>query len=254
MLKEKEIKRFKGEISENEEKIRSELIELFKKCPIPHEELLDNLGLFIKRKHLSRILFMNHLYEKIINTHGVIIEFGTRWGQNLALFESLRGMYEPFNHNRKIVAFDTFKGFPSVHDKDGKGELASAGYYNVTGNYFEYLDKLMQYHENESPIAHKKKYELVKGDATKTIYEYLDCHPETIIAFAYFDFDIYEPTYECLKAIKPHLTKGSIIGFDELNCNYYPGETVALREFFGLDKYAIRRTPFSSLQSYIVIE
>ena len=53
----------------------------------------------------------HELYQKILNVHGVVIEFGTRWGQNLALFESFRGMYEPYNHFRKIIGFDTFEGF-----------------------------------------------------------------------------------------------------------------------------------------------
>ena len=50
---------------------------------------------------------------------------------------------------------------------------------------------------------------------------------------AYFDFDIYEPTKECLKLIKDHITKGTIIGIDELNTSDFPGETVALKEVLG---------------------
>ena len=79
-------------------------------------------------------------------------------------------------------------------------------------------------------------------------------HPETIVALAYFDFDIYQPTKTCLEAIKGRLTKGSVVAFDELNCPEFPGETLALKEVFGLDKYAIRRNPLNPLCSYIVIE
>lgn len=64
----------------------------------------------------------------------------------------------------------------------------------------------------------------------------------------------YKPTKECLKAIIPHLTKGGIIGFDELNYNKFPGETIALKEVLGLSRYKIRRSSLSPLQSYIVIE
>jgi hypothetical protein len=39
----------------------------------------------------------------------------------------------------------------------------------------------------------------------------------SIVAFAYFDFDLYEPTKGCLLTIKDRLTRGSILGFDELN-------------------------------------
>jgi hypothetical protein len=140
--------------------------------------------------------------------------------------------------------------------QDGQHEVAQAGYYNRTEGYRPYRERLLELHEQESPIAHKKKFELVEGDAVQQVQDYLRRHPETIVAFAYFDFDfdIYEPTKACLEAIKPHLTKGSILGFDELNLDYYPGETVALREVFGLDRFRIRRTPFSSGQSYVVIE
>lgn len=249
-----ELLQFKGHQSDKEAAIRHELVRLFQETPLPVDHLMNNLGLFIKRKNMSRILFMHHLYEQIIGVHGVIMEFGVRWGQNLALFESFRGMHEPFNHNRKIIGFDTFQGFPSVDEKDGSHQAAQAGYYNVTAGYQDYLEALLRYHEGESPISHMKKFELVKGDATVELGRYLERHPETIVAFAYFDFDIYEPTRVCLEKILPHMTRGSVIGFDELNLDYFPGETVALREVLGLSRYRIRRTPFSSGQSYIVIE
>lgn len=247
----KHINVFSGSTSSENER-RQEFYNLFKNCPIPDNEILSNLGLFINRQTLSRILFMNELYSKIVNIHGVVMEFGVRWGQNLSLFESFRGMYEPFNYNRKIIGFDTFEGFPSVSDQDGN--KINVGDYSVTKDYDEYLEKIIKYQESENPIPHIKKSILIKGDATKTLPEYLNKHPETIVAFAYFDFDLYESTKVCLDAIKPHLTKGSVIGFDELNFEKFPGETIALREVFGLDRYKIQRSPFNPLMSYIVIE
>ena len=67
---------------------------------------------------------------------------------------------------------------------------------------------------------------------------------------AYFDFDLYEATKECLKAIRPRLVKGSIIGFDELNDPDSPGETLALMEVFGLENVRLKRFPFASRVSY----
>lgn len=240
--------------SQKEGEARNRLQQLFQNCPIPANEKLSNLGLFMKRQDLSRVLFMHQLYQQIVPIHGAVMEFGVRWGQNLALFETFRGMYEPYNHNRKIVGFDTFSGFPSVHEKDGSSNIVKPGAYSVTPQYEDYLSQVLDYHEQESPISHIRKYELVKGDASESIVRYLKDHPETIVALAYFDFDIYEPTKRCLEAIRPHLTRGSVIGFDELNIQDFPGETVALREVFGLDRYSIRRCPYSSLQSYIVID
>lgn len=240
--------------SEQEHSYRNKFLELFKDCPIPDNELLLNLGLFMNRQTLSRMLFMHELYQNIINLHGNIVEFGTRWGTNLALFESFRGMYEPYNYTRKIVGFDTFEGFSGIDGKDGNSNIVSLESYSVTEKYEEYLGKVLDYHEQESPLSHIKKYELIKGDASVEVEKYLYDNPETIIALAYFDFDLYQPTKKCLEAIKNHVTKGTVIGFDELNYHEFPGETLALKEVFGLDKYKLRRSPLNPTPSYIVLE
>lgn len=237
-----------------ENKLRKNLVKLFKKCPIPEDELFSNIGLFLSRHQLSRILFINDIYKNILNSHGVVMEFGVRWGQNMGLFEALRGVYEPFNLTRKIIGFDTFEGFPSVHEKDGNDNIASKGGYGVTKNYEKYLKQILDYHEKMNPNPHVKKYELVKGNAINEIDKYFKKHPETIIALAYFDFDLYEPTKKCLEAIKSRLSKGSIIAFDELNSTHFPGETLALKEVFGLNKFKIIRSPYSQLQSYVVFK
>jgi len=233
---------------------RKALVDLFKAAPIPDDELLRNIGLFVNPPDLKKFLFINELYQKILDVHGVIIEFGVRWGQNLSLFQSLRAIYEPYNYSRKIIGFDTFEGFPITHKKDGHSDFISVGSYSVTKGYEKYLDKVLSLLEQESPLSHIKKFELIKGDAVYEIEKYLKNNPETIISLVYFDFDIYEPTKECLKAIKGYLTKGSVIAFDELNHPMFPGETVALKEVFGLDKFSIKRSPYSNLQSYIIYE
>jgi len=243
-----------GHPSENEISGKNDFYQLFQDTPIPKDHILDNLGLYIRRQNLSRILFMNELYKKIIDLQGIIFEFGIFWGQNLALFESFRGMYEPYNYTRKIVGFDTFEGFASVDEKDGSAEIIQKGAYATTKNYDEYLGKILQYHETLSPISHIKKYELVKGDATKTVKKYFEDNPETIIAFAYFDFDLYEPTKACLEAILPHLTKGAILGFDEINFHTFPGETRAFDEILGINRYRIYRDRNNPVPSYIVYE
>lgn len=240
--------------SSAEKDARKEFLELYRSCPIPENQIMDNLGLFLKRQNISRILMLNEMYKKIVNIHGIVVEFGVHWGSSLALYESLRGMYEPYNYNRKIVGFDTWEGFPVIDEKDGDSRIAKVGAYATTKGYESYLEKVLHFHESNSPLSHKKKFELVKGDATKTIHEYLKAHPETLIAFAYFDFDIYEPTKACLEAILPYLAKGAVIGFDELNFPDFPGETVAFREVLGAGSYRIHRDPNNPNPSYIIFE
>lgn len=240
--------------SEAEKARTQSLVELFKDAPIPEDEILANLGLFINRQNLTRILWAHELYQKIMPVAGVIMEFGCRWGTNLALFESLRGMYEPYNYSRKIVGFDTFGGFTALDEKDASPAGMKPGDYAVSQGYEKYLEKILDCHELDAPISHIKKYQIVKGDAPHCLEKYLKDNPETIIALAYFDMDMYEPTKQCLELIKDRLTRGSVIGFDELVSADFPGETVALREVLGLDKYKIIRDQRNSLPTYVVIE
>jgi hypothetical protein len=193
----------------------------------------------MKRQSLSRVLYYNEIYKKIIPVHGVICEFGVQWGATLAQLINLRGMYEPFNHSRKIIGFDTFSGFAQLDEKDGA--KASAGDYATFPGYEEILDEILTLHESFSPIGHLKKFELVKGDATKTIDPWLSNNPHAIIALAIFDMDVYGPTKAVLEKIIPRLTRGSVLVFDELNCPHFPGETRALDEVFGLNHLRLRR-------------
>lgn len=240
--------------SEQEQNTHQTLIDLFKQCPIPEDQIFSNLGLFLNSKDLARILFMDHIYKQIIEVQGVVMDFGTRWGQNMAIFTALRGMYEPFNRHKKVIGFDTFKGFPKLSPKDGGSDLMKLGNVSVTAKYEEYLDEIMKSHESANPLSHIKKYEIIKGDASLEIKKYLKEFPETIIALAYFDFDIYLPTKECLQAIKPRLVKGSILAFDELNDHDSPGETAALIETFGLNNIRLKRYQYTSRTSYFIVE
>ena len=241
--------------SKHEDQIRRQFVEHFSNCPIPDIDILSNLGLFLNSKNLSRILFIDYLYRQIVDVPGIVIEFGTRWGQNLALFSALRGIYDPFNRHRKIVGFDTFTGLSGISDKDNRSSpIIREGELTCTPNYVAYLTAVMEYQEQDNPLSHIKKFELRVGDAPLEIVKYLQEYPETIIALVYFDFDLYEPTKKCLEAIRSHLVKGSVLGFDELNDHDSPGETLALDEVIGLNNVRLRRWPYVSRTSYFVVE
>jgi hypothetical protein len=233
---------------------RAQLLALMEQSPIPRNEVLENLGLYLTSKDLSRLLFMDMLYRKIVEVEGIVVEFGTRWGNNLALFSQFRSIYEPFNRKRYLVGFDTFEGFLEVSAEDGTSEMMGVGNYAVSSRYEQFLTDVLSTHEQLNPLSHLHKFELRKGDASLQLREYLAEHPETIVALAYFDMDLYKPTRECLELIKPHLTRGSVLAFDEVNSPETPGETIALREVFGLGRYSIRRSAITARTCYLEVD
>ena len=247
-------KLFNGEMTSRsnfENKLDSRLLTIQK-------ELLPKYGgnwgvhslVSLKRMAISRVIYYHELYQKIIQVPGVICEFGVQWGATMALLENFRGMYEPYNVSRKIFGFDTFEGFPEVDPKDGM--FAKAGDYKSFDGYENILDEILGIHEQFSPISHIKKFELIKGDASQTINQWVDNNPHAIIAMAIFDMDIYQPTRDVLEKIIPRLTKGSLLVFDELNCAHFPGETTAVQEILGLNNLTLRRFPHQSYCAWTV--
>lgn len=237
--------------NEEEKNIRKALTNKLKNTPIPNDELLENLGLFLNSQNLSRILFFYEIYKKIQNTHGVIFEFGTRWGNISSTLVSLRSIFEPFNRTRKIVCFDTFSGFKGINEKDN---YKYTDKFSVSRNYEEYLYSILELQEAFNPIKHIKKFEIVKGDVESTLPKYLTDNPETLVSLAVFDMDLYRPTKAALLHIKNFLHAGSILVFDNLCDEVFPGETNAFREVFSLEQVSLKRIPITARLSYIQLK
>lgn len=233
---------------------RNKLVEMLQNTPIPDNEILMNFPLYLTRQNLTHILYMDYLYKKIVGLNGNIMEFGCRWGRNLALFENLRGMYEPYNYNRKIIGFDTFTGFAGISSSD-KIEYSgiAEGDYSTTPEYIEYLQSILNLHILNNPISHIKKYEIIAGDIENTLNNYLTHNPHTIVSLVYFDFDIYKPTKQALQTILPYIHKGAVVAFDELNFKQFPGETQAFREVFDLNHIKLRKYKYDSIRSYFIL-
>ena len=126
---------------------QGKLVQLLKNTSVPDSELLANLGLFLTSKNLSRLLFFYEVYQRILPLHGVVMEFGVRWGQTLSLLSALRGILEPFNRHRKIIGFDTFAGFRGIDEKDGERCQCKDGSFSVPDNYQAALDSVLSIQE-----------------------------------------------------------------------------------------------------------
>jgi hypothetical protein len=234
---------------------RRQLAEIFDALPVDTSTLLySQLSLFQSRQDLSRLLLLSDLYrQSVVPAAGVIMEFGTFLGRNAALFSNLRAIFEPYNFTRQMIVFDTFKGLAGVGDKDGSASVAVDGAYSVAAASNEYagtLRRILELHEASAPLSHIRKFRVVEGDARQTVPQYLSENPQTVIACAYFDMDVYEPTRAVLEAIKPYLHRQSLLVFDELNCGEFPGETQALREVAGLLSLRLQRSPLHPWISY----
>lgn len=233
---------------------RNRLQEMAHNNPLNEADKMFNLGLFTRSSLLVKFLVMNDLYTRFKSVPGVLIEFGTWWGQNLVLMENLRAIHEPFNKQRKIIGFDTFSGYTEDSDVAAESIDRHTG-YDTGRNHKEFLTELLEVHEGNNAFGHiQGNHELVQGDVVETAPQYFNDHPETLVAFAFFDMGPYEPTRAALMAIKPHLMPGSVLVFDELTWAGAPGEAVAFKEVFKDANYSIEKCDLYPSKSIVVMK
>lgn len=100
--------------------------EAFNAASIPTIDKLEAFTRFSTKRSIARFLVKHEIFKRIQTVNGSIIECGVFNGSGLFSWAQLSNIYEPSNHSRKIIGFDTFAGFPSVlESKDNAGDQQS---------------------------------------------------------------------------------------------------------------------------------
>ena len=217
-------------------------------------EQMLSFPLYVPRQTMATFLYKYELFQKILHVHGAIVECGVAYGSGLMAFAQFSAILEPVNYTRKIIGFDTFAGFPRISEQDAKsGDIHCKEGGMAIESYAE-LQQCMDLYDQNRPIGHIPKVELVRGDAMKTIPQYIEDNPHLVVSLLYLDFDIYEATQIALKEFLCRMPKGAVIAFDELCHPEWPGETLAVLEELGINNLRLQRVPFDTTRSYAVLE
>ena len=218
---------------------------------------LNSFPRFVSRQSISLFLAKCEIFKNILDIHGNIVECGVFTGGGLFTWSHLSSIYEPVNHGRKIIGFDTFEGFPGLAEYDRSStdvndQHKTAGAYSFKGK--DELEDCAMVHDLNRSIGHIPKIELIEGDAVRSIEAYVNANPHLVVSLLYLDFDLYEPTKAAIKHLFPRIPKGGVIAFDELNQKQWPGETIAVLEEIGIQNLKIKRFPFTPSISYAVLD
>jgi hypothetical protein len=237
---------------------RRKLESYFSESPGSATEKLENFAKYVPRQNLARFIARYELFRRVQHVQGSIVECGVLFGGGLMSFAKLSAILEPYNFQRRIIGFDTFTGFPKIHEEDLRGlpERKSA---HLKDNGFSaedaYLDILrsVEVFDSTRMLNHFPKVAVIKGDFIETAPRYLVDHPHLVVSLLYLDFDIYAPTKIALELFLPRMPKGAVVVFDELNEEAFPGETLAAIEVLKLNQWRIRRFDFEPRISYAVV-
>ena len=223
----------------------------FEDSPLSTTQKLQSFCKYVRRQDLSRFLAKNEVFKQQLNVPGSIIECGTYAGQGLMTFAQLSSIYEPNNHTRKIIGFDTFKGMPKPSKKKDKyfkkGDLKT--HKNIVGE----IKHGIGLHDMNRTLGHITKTEVITGDVNLTIPRYVEINPHLVVSLLYLDFDLYKPTMKAIDELLHRIPSGGVIAFDELNAQNCGGETQAVIETIGLNNLKLKRTQFDPWITYAKI-
>jgi len=179
---------------------------------------------YVCDKHRFKKLFARQdLFRMVSDLPGDIVDAGAFKGVSTIQWAHLLETYQP-NSRSKVVAFDTFDAkFPQVRaDEVDSAERHQTNYRaDAYDTIVDALDRLDLDH----------RVEIVRGDITETMSEFVESRPGFRINLLHCDMDVYSPTVATLEACWPRVVSGGLVVFDEYAVHNW-GESDAADEFF----------------------
>ena len=181
------------------------------------------------------------------------MECGVFKGTSFARFALMRQLLGG-DFSSKIIGFDVFSDdFPDTNFEEDKAQrehwIETAGASSIS---IEQLSEILN-------LKRISNFELIPGDATKTIPEYCENHRGMRISILNVDIDFVEPTKIALQQLVPRVVKGGIVLLD----NYagvgtsglsYHGDTRGIDEYIGETQLKLKRFPFAARPCYFIKE
>jgi hypothetical protein len=238
-----------------DDEIEGRLEEHFRRYGINATEVWKNFPIYSRRTILKRFLAHYELFRMTVSLPGDIVELGVFRGASLMSWANFLEIRNMGDRQKKVVGFDNFAGFSSLHEKDGAAipDLQKTAGGFDSGDFEAALVDAISIFDKDRFIPYKKRVHLVKGDIRDTVPAYLRDNPGMRISLLHFDVDLYEPTKIALECLWPLVVPGGIIAFDEYAIPPWEGESRAIDEFFAGRSVELRRFDWcSNPGAYIV--
>lgn len=190
-------------------------------------DLYNQFSLWGGLDRYTKMLARYELFKLIADKPGDIVEGGVLKGAGLLYWAKLIEIFNP-QSRRKVVGFDTFEGYPEDgakgHDRQTAKDFKQVQIQDKEDVAMETIKDVAK----QQGLAHR--IELVKGNADKSIAQYVKENPGFRVALMNLDFVLYEPTVAALQNLYPILVQGGVVALDEYAIAN-AGESDAVDEF-----------------------
>lgn len=201
----------------------------------------NNFYFSCDNSRIGKIITHYELFKMSSKIPGCIIECGVFKGASLIRFATFLKLLKS---NKKIIAFDTFgKHTTTKISSDHKRRKILLSHGKEAISEKQLMDVLKR-------KGLEKNIQLIKGDITETVPNFLKLNPKLKISLLNLDVDFYEPSMSILENFYPKLSKGGVLMLDDYGV--WDGETMAVDEYFVGKKIKIRKHMFSKTPSYII--
>ncbi|MEG5053894.1 MULTISPECIES: TylF/MycF/NovP-related O-methyltransferase [unclassified Microcoleus] len=239
-----------------DKEIENKLAALFEKHKISPVEIINCFPIYARRTVIKKYLAHYELFRRTIDLPGDIVELGVFRGQSLMTFANFLEARNIGDRTKKVWGFDNFKGFTGLRPEDGPNYDQSQkveGGFSPEQYYNELLD-VLDIFDGDRFVGWKKRVELIVGNVTETIPEFVTKNPGLRISLLHFDIDLYEPTKIGLDYLYPLVVPGGVIIFDEYGILEWSGESKAVEEYFKNQKVELKKFEWNNVPGAYIIK
>lgn len=112
--------------SAKEQSYAAQMEQCIARSPFSNLERLRNFTLYTPRQDLTIFLVRYEIFRRVLEIQGSIVECGVLRGGGLMSWAQFSAIFEPTNHQRRVIGFDTFGGFPAISKQDAASESPEA--------------------------------------------------------------------------------------------------------------------------------
>jgi hypothetical protein len=217
------------------------------------QNLYDGFNDFIMSSDLKvfgKLLARTLLFEKVKDIPGDIVECGVFKGSGIFSFLKLKRYFCP-NTYKKVIGFDFFDSNKlteslSAQDKETMTLLFHGRNFSHDISYKQFLSKKIT---DCGFLDHE--YELIEGDISKSVLNFIENRPGARISLLYIDLDLEIPTYDTLTSLWDRVSSGGIVVFDEYAYHNW-SESIGVDKFFKDKDVKIKSLDFVAPSAYVI--
>lgn len=195
----------------------------------------------------TKLLARYELFKMVVDLPGDIVECGVLKGDGILFWARLIQIFNPLSR-RRVIGFDTFEGYRE--SSENKQDREAVESFLKKTNYQGYSENQIMAKAESLNLGHR--IQLIKGDANRSIRDYVQKNHGCRIALLNLDFDVYRPTLAALENLYPLVVPQGVIVFDEYGVHEW-GESSAVDSYFGDRGGTFKSFPWSfSPTAYLV--